>query len=105
MEKICVIWRKCLAHIRGTHHVPEMGAQSSCSLVVLHYTVIVEDFSTAFTVTENKQFLQSFRLMAAFISTLFGQCESIHNDLKKIIHDNNITLSISFTVKQAEDQR
>lgn len=43
-----------LAAIRGTHHVPEMGAEGSCSLVVLHHTVIVEDVSTAFTVAEIK---------------------------------------------------
>lgn len=69
-----------------------MGAQSSCGLVVLHYTVIVEDFSTAFTVAEIKQSLWSFRFN--------------HTDLKKkkIIHDNNITLSISFTWKQTNDE-
>lgn len=63
------LWIKYLARIRGTHHVPEMGAQSSCGLVVLHYTVIVEDFSTAFTVAEIKKSLWSFRF--------------IHTDFKK----------------------
>lgn len=87
-----------------------MGAQSSCSLVVLHYTVIVEDFSTAFTVAEIKQtifmlFQIDERLHLYPFRTVW---ESVHIDLKKKkkhIHDNNITLSISFTWKQAEDQR
>lgn len=72
------LWKMTyLAHFRGTHHVPEMGTQSSCSLVVLHHTVIVEDFSTAFTVAENKQSLQSFTMTIAFNSTLLGGCESL----------------------------
>lgn len=37
-----------------THHVPEMGAESSCSLVVLHHTVIVKNFPTAITEEESK---------------------------------------------------
>lgn len=31
----------------GTHHVPEMGAESACGLVVLHHAVIVENLPAA----------------------------------------------------------
>lgn len=34
---------------RSTHHVPEMGAERACGLVILHHTVIVENFPTAVT--------------------------------------------------------
>lgn len=80
------------AHFRGTHHVPEMGAQSSCRLVVLHHTVVVQDFSTAFTVAEVKQSLASFRIMKAFNFTHWVQCH------------NYIIPSINLMGKQAEGQ-
>lgn len=36
-------------HPRSTHHVPEMGAESACGLVVLHHAVIVENLPAAVT--------------------------------------------------------
>lgn len=33
----------------STDHVPEVGAEGACGLVVFHNTIIVEDFSTAVT--------------------------------------------------------
>lgn len=80
------------AHFKGTHHVPEMGAQSSCRLVVLHHTVVVQDFSTAFTVAEVKQSLTSFRITKTFKFTHLVQCH------------NNIIPSINLMGKQARGQ-
>lgn len=66
------LWIEPGAHTRGTHHVPEVGAQRSRGLVVLHDAVVVEDFSAAFTVAEIRQPLRSLRRMMAFVSTLSG---------------------------------
>lgn len=48
-----------LLYFRNTHHVPEVGAESACSLVVLHHTVIVENFPTAVTEGERQSRSQS----------------------------------------------
>lgn len=34
------------------YHVPEVGAESACGLVVLHHTIVVQNFSTAVTERE-----------------------------------------------------
>lgn len=43
-----------LTHLKRAYHVSEVCTEGASGLVILHHTVIVEDFSTAFT-TEAKE--------------------------------------------------
>lgn len=64
------------APTRGTHHVPEVGAQRPRGLVVLHDAVVVEDFPAALTAAEIRQALRPLRAPMASVSTRSGGCES-----------------------------
>lgn len=56
------------AQPRGTHHVPEVGAQRPRGLVVLHDAVVVEDFPAALTAAEIRQALRPLRATTASVS-------------------------------------
>lgn len=66
------LWREPGAHPRGTHHVPEVGAQRSRGLVVLHDAVVVEDIPAAVTAAEIRQALRPLRVTTASVFTLSG---------------------------------